>query len=116
MPDPLDELMETLAQQDASAAEALQAMLSPEGGELTLAAPSVFSGLCDPSWKMISASLRKDPGAVPCLYLKLPNSVLREVILGISFSRVAARQNAEEAGDTPDFTDLDELLVFLDRL
>ena len=120
MPDPLDELMEDLAQRDAAAVEATQRTFEPnwagmaEAMGMVMPTPPVFSGLCDPSWKTISASLRKDPGGVPCLYLKLPNSMLREVIQELQDCITLAASSAAD-GSTPDLGSLPDLLSFLKR-
>jgi len=43
-----------------------------------------YRSLCDPRWRKISASLRKDPDGKPSIYLKLPSSKLWEIILEIT--------------------------------
>jgi hypothetical protein len=51
-----------------------------------IAPPLRHSTLCDPAWKKISASLRKDPSGTPSIYLKLPASKLEEIIWGIKIA------------------------------
>lgn len=63
---------------------------------------------CDPLWKRISASLRRDPNGVPSLYLKLPATTLWQIILGINHVLAGAG-----IGDGARDVVLEELYSFL---
>jgi hypothetical protein len=124
MPDAIDLLLADLAQRDAASEaprdEVPQTVASPTWADitgemgLTLPVPNVIPGLCDPIWKMISASLRKDPGAAPCLYLKLPNTVLREVIQQLQ-DCIALAATGPCDGRVIELGTLPDLLSFLKR-
>ncbi len=44
-----------------------------------------YRSLCDPQWKLISASLRENPEGTLSIYLKLPATKLWEIIVGVAY-------------------------------